>query len=125
MALDLPIELTWMVNPLVPDGHSLVTELGVVWAAAGLRPVLSVEVVRRPSPTCTTGAGVVWSLESPRPMSTPMSNIPPRSAIPITAASGETSAGRPCCCWGWAAGSAAGGEIGTRGSPRRVPQARQ
>ena len=57
-----------------------------------------------PSPTCTTGAGVVWSLESPRPMSTPISNIPPRSAIPITAASGETSAGRPCCCWGWRGG---------------------
>ena len=73
---------------------------------------------------------VAWfelSSAFPRPISTPIKSIPPSSAIPITAASGDTSAGRPDCAGaaGGAPGSTGGAVAGTRGAPRRAPQERQ
>ena len=85
------------------------------------------------SPTWIVGAGVGSSSVPPRPINTPINSIPPSSAIPITAASGETSAGRPESAVDAAVVAAVGAGSAvaipaagaTRGSPRRVPQLRQ
>ena len=43
----------------------------------------------------------------------------------VAAKDGETSAGLPCWGGGGATGSVGGGEIATRGSPRRAPHDKQ